>query len=981
MSANGETRNESFDIDVKWNEGRYAVKLPWKDDCLPSSNSYHLCESRLRSLRHKLRKEPSLLSEYSNIIQDQLKAGIVEKVTTEDLKNEKTASQSYYLPHLAVVRKDRETTKVRVVYDGSAKLSKDEKSLNDCLQTGPNHIPHVFNMLANFRKSTVGLTADIEKAFLMVGIQEDQRDFLRFLWLDDPKSENPKIVHYKFTRLVFGLRPSPAILGATILHHLELHKQSDPEIAELLEKSFYVDDLLTGESDNEKALAIYQRAKKIMSEGGFNLRKWSTNSRELQRAIAKSESVTTLSNAPKKTHSVNKEDDESYAKSNTGTSAAAPIDEDIFVKVLGMNWNTHTDEILFNFSELCNYASSLPLTKRSVLKVTAKIFDPMGFLSPLTVEMKILFQELCIEQTKWDTELKGKSLRQWKSFLEELSLIDCYRIPRCYFQPQPIDVQLHGFSDASGRAYAAVVYIRSTYSDGQVNVRLVGSKSRVAPIKRQTIPRLELLGALILARFVNKLKSIGTEFPTVLWTDSMTALCWIKNERVWKQYVGQRVDEIRRLTPKDSWRHCPGEVNPADLPSRGLSAKELSASNTWWNGPSFLYSPSDQWPETSQSAQVEEEEIQRETAKNEPIITHSLVNTSVYDLIDQRIDKIIDIERYNNITKLLRISAYVIRFVNNLKTRAQGKSHRDLNKLTAAELKTAENLWIKSVQASSFAKERSFMTRKDFKSTPPVRITQFGLFLDDEGVIKCKGRINNAPLPALTKNPILLPAKHAFVNLLVKHTHNCVKHNGIKDTLTTLRERFWVLRGRETAKRVIRQCLVCRRYEGIHFKSPHSTDLPNFRVSDDPPFTHVGLDFAGPLYIKGNAADSEDSDLNKVYVCLFTCASTRAVHLELTRGLSVQAFLLAFRRFASRRGLPATIQSVNAKIKVGDIVILKNDSVARAFWKLAKVEKLLPGRDGLVRAAELTVPRGTSSNSTQRLRRPIQHLIPTEVKT
>ena len=180
-------------------------------------------------------------------------------------------------------------------------------------------------------------------------------------------------------------------------------------------------------------------------------------------------------------------------------------------------------------------------------------------------------------------------------------------------------------------------------------------------------------------------------------------------------------------------------------------------------------------------------------------------------------------------------------------------------------------------------------------------------------LIKCKGRINNAPLPALTKNPILLPAKHAFVNLLVKHTHNCVKHNGIKDTLTTLRERFGVLRGRETAKRVIRQCLVCRRYEGIPFKSPPSTDLPNFRVSDDPPFTHVGLDFAGPLYIKGNAADSEDSDLNKVYVCLFTCASTRAVHLELTRGLSVQAFLLAFRRFASRRGLPATIQSDNAK--------------------------------------------------------------------
>ena len=181
-----------------------------------------------------------------------------------------------------------------------------------------------------------------------------------------------------------------------------------------------------------------------------------------------------------------------------GLSANTPLDEDIFVKVLGMNWNTLHDEIIFSFTEFYNYANSLPLTKRSVLKVTAKIYDPMGFLSPLTVKMKILFQELCIEKTIWDIELKGESLRKWKSFLQDLILIDCYRIPRCYFARQLVDIQLHGFSDASVRAYPAVVYIRSTYSDGQVEVRLVASKSRVAPIKRQTIPRLELLGALIL---------------------------------------------------------------------------------------------------------------------------------------------------------------------------------------------------------------------------------------------------------------------------------------------------------------------------------------------------------------------------------------------------------------------------------------------------------------------------------------------------
>ena len=1147
LTANGEGKNESFEIDVKRNGDRYEVKLPWKEDCHPSSNGYQLCESRLRSLHHRLRKDSSLLSEYDNIIQQQLKAGIVEEVPTEELTN-KAASQSYYLPHLAVVRKDRETTKVRVVYDGSAKASKKEKSLNDCLQTGPNNLPHVFDMLANFRKNIVGLTADIEKAFLMVGIQDDQRDFLRFLWLDNPSSENPKIIHLKFTRLVFGLRPSPAILGETILHHLELHKQSDPEIAEILGKSFYVDDLLTGECNDEKALAIYQRAKKLMAEGGFNLRKWKTNSPELQREIAESESVAKSISE----QNVNKDDDESYAKANTqGLSSNTPIDEDIFVKVLGMNWNTHTDEIIFSFSSLSKYASSLPLTKRSVLKVTAKIYDPMGFLSPLTVEMKILFQELCLEKTNWDTELKGESLRRWKSFLKELSLVDCYRIPRCYFVRQPVDIQLHGFSDASERAYAAVVYVRSTYSDGQVEVRLVASKSRVAPIKRQTIPRLELLGALILARLVNKLKSLGDEIPVTLWTDSMSTLCWIKNERIWKQYVGQRVDEIRRLTPTNAWRHCPGEINPADLPSRGLRSKELSSCKTWWNGPNFLRNPVDQWPEMSQPAQTEEDEIQREAIKNEPVITHSMVNTSSRDAPDHGIDKIIDIERFSSITNLLRVTAYVNRFINNLKMKTQRKSQRNLNELRADELKNAEILWINAVQKSAFTEELSFLKRNDSKSTPPIRVAQFGLFLNEDQTIRCKGRIDNASLPASSKFPILLPPRHPFVNLLVKQAHDLVKHSGINATLTTLRERLWILRGRETVKKIIRRCVVCRRYETTPCKPTHFADLPDNRVSEDPPFTHVGLDFAGPLYVNEprTSSGNTSADSNKVYVCLFTCASTRAVHLELTRGLNVQDFLLAFRKFASRRGLPATIQSdnaktfqssskeirkiarsqevwrylannqitwnfivekapwwggywerlvrsikspikkvigrstlsydemstllteveavinarpltyvyddqesvshpltpsdliygrristspnsqyyetvstfnsltrrlkhhrhllgqitrrwrseyltslreqaakgsnargVNAKLKVGDIVILKNDSVTRAFWKLGKVEELLPGRDGVVRAAVITVSRGTSS-SNQRLRRPIQHLIPIEVKS
>ena len=225
-----------------------------------------------------------MLTQYDQVIKEQLEEGIVEKVeknATEPLQGE----FAHFIPHLPVVRKDRVTSKTRIVYDASSKSSPTDKSLNDCLKTGPNLIPHIFNLLARFRLHKIGLCSDIQRAFLMVGIQEDHRKFLSFLCFDDPNSDHPKIDEYRFTRLVFGLCPSPAILGTVIVHHLKQYRQSAPEMADLLEKSLYVGDLITGEETEEAALAVYKSTKRIMSEGGFNLRKWKSNSRQLQETI------------------------------------------------------------------------------------------------------------------------------------------------------------------------------------------------------------------------------------------------------------------------------------------------------------------------------------------------------------------------------------------------------------------------------------------------------------------------------------------------------------------------------------------------------------------------------------------------------------------------------------------------------------------------------------------------------------------------
>ena len=919
--------------DIHFNGHQYEIGLPWKEDLQPSTNSYRLSESRLRSLHFKLKKDPDLLRDYDRIIREQEQTGIVERVPEEETASNVDKGQVYYSPHHAVIRKDRETTKVRIVYDGSAKSSKKELSLNDCLETGDNYIPHIFDMLASFRNNPVGLTADIEKAFLMVSIKEEDRNMLRFLWFDDPSRDTPKIAQFRFKRLLFGIRPSPSILGATIDHHLRLYKQSEPEMAALLRKSLYVDDLLSGAGDDEKALEIYHKSKKIMADGGFNLRKWNSNSQNVMSEISRFERPQEDSITQRKAQpDVTIEDDRSYAKTTTGSASSSTKDDSV-VKVLGLNWNTVSDELFFDFSSLHTYAMSLPLSKRSVLKVTAKIFDPMGFLTPFTIGLKILFQELCVGKTNWDETLQGTLLGKWNSLLNEIRCFETVRIPRCYFTSNPVEIQVHAFCDASEHAYAAVVFLRSCYEDGRIHVRLAASKSKVAPMTKQSIPRLELLGALSLARLVDKFKvSTGDIHKTIYWTDSMTTLCWIKNQRVWKSYVQHRVDEIRNLTTKDSWRHCPGHLNPADLPSRGLTAKALVACETWWKGPNILYLPESEWPE-NRTTQSEDGVALQEVVKNPPVTVHSLVN-ALASMPEKKIDQIIDINRFHDLTKVLRVTALVLKAVKSFKSQVTDKKStvKERMRLNAAELKEAEHLWIRSVQASAFSKEIAFLLSKDHSSAPPAYVTQFGLFLDD-GIIKCKGRLNNALLPVNTRNPILLPAKHEFTWLLIKQSHESVKHGGIRDTLTTLRERYWVLRGREAVKKFTRGCIICRKHEGTPYGPLPPADLPSYRVSEDPPFTHIGLDFAGPLYIETKNTEVEVKESQKVYICLFTCASTRAVHLELTQALSVKSFLLAFRRFSSRRGLPATITSDNAKTFRSSSQDIRKIARAEEVWR------------------------------------------------
>ena len=388
------------EVRFKEDEGRYEVNLPWKTDSTPKSDGYLMCVNRLRQLHSRLKKDKSLLGDYNNIIKEQEKAGIVEPVS-------RPQESGHFLPHHGVIRQDKETTKLRVVFDGSAKSGKDSLALNDCLEKGPNLVPHLFDTVVKFRGYPIGIVADIEKAFHQIQIAPDDRRMLKFLWFDDIEKERPEIKQYQFRRLPFGLTPSPAFLASTIRHHLSLYQEREPKIVSLLRDSLYVDDFAGGAYEDTEALQIYDKSKKLMKNGGFTLRKWNSNSKSLRENIAAQETakLTRLEEEQTKQFTREKETTEEFKDTIIITEeslmsfktqqASSVSDEVCHVKFLGINWNVDTNEFRYDLTELASYAQSLPATKRSVLKLSAKVFDPMGLVTPFTVNMKMLFQTLC----------------------------------------------------------------------------------------------------------------------------------------------------------------------------------------------------------------------------------------------------------------------------------------------------------------------------------------------------------------------------------------------------------------------------------------------------------------------------------------------------------------------------------------------------------------------------------------------------------
>ena len=840
---------------------RYEMGLMWKTDSRPVSN-YRAIKNRTGRMIESLGEEST--TEYQEKLSDMLRDEVIEEapstsaggeVGTTGISPAGTASNrsatstepstaarsgedsSLGIPPVGEASDTdafflphhgiRQNGKLRIVFDGSAKDGTGQ-SLNDYLNPGENLLRQLSAVVLCFRTGNVACQADIKAAFHQVAIPESDRRYLQFLWHDQV---------LRFARVPFGLSCSPYMLLKTISMHVAEYAGTDPELCSKIMSGSYMDDICITFKDKEEAQAGIERVGQIFSDARMELH-----------------------------------------KVRTSGETSPPS------KLLGMLWSTETDYLADVIPDI-----PCPSTKSELLSAVAKPFDPLGVLTPWLIGAKIIFQSTwrSLPTLGWDDPLPADAQRQVEKWWSGTSK-ENVPFPRVFAHlGETEDVTFHVFCDASKSAYCTAVY-----AEHGGESRLVMAKGRLAPLNPHlTIPRLELMAALIGARLMNFIQqTLKLDSPVVVfWTDSTDVLHWLWNVKPRKVFVENRVLSILALTRPEQWRHVRGIDNPADLGTRGTSLSELGGSKMWWNGPSFILGDFDPNGSTgspeplSASATKETKETKEETTPKFSLVVNETTS------IQQR-QRIFDITTCSTLKQVVNRTSWAMRFVRN----ARGdRANRTTGPLTPEERRDALHFWIREAQQNAFhADLEALENGRSLLITS--QLTKLRPQLDESGIICSVPRTNEPMLP-------VLPELAYITTLIIDEAHQRCFHQGVRATLALLSGEYLVRR--RSVKRVVDTCRRCRRYRGLNYR-PDDGSLPSFRTEPSRPFAKVGMVFFGPLYV---------SDNKKVWVLLITCATSRAVHLELVASQGVEDVKLALRRFFALRGTPVLVFSDNAR--------------------------------------------------------------------
>lgn len=866
-------------------DGKYTVRLPLLPECdrrlLGDSRKTAL--SQFYSLERRMGRNPEFRDKYVNFMKEYLELGHMQ-ISTFDFNS---GLEHYFIGHHGVFKKSGDVSKIRVVFNGSEKTSSGV-SLNDCLYCGERLQNDITDIILNFRWPRIVFTADVKMMFRQTWIHPDDRRYQLIFWRSSPSE--PLLV-YELCTNTYGLKSSPFI-SIRCLHQVAYdasgavgstsNNASDrclsapvqleemPRAARLLIKNSYVDDLNGGEDTLEDALELRDELIKLMQLAGYELRKWSSNVPQLLDGLP-----TDYLETPRH-----------FDGFDTGG----------LIKVLGIQWDPVSD----SFTYTVNLPSDGTVTRRKILSLVARLYDPLGWISPVIFSLKLVLQSLLCSsvegnennsrKVEWDSPAPANVVQRYQEIVVDLPRLQEISLPRCLKPNFQARYSLHGFSDGSSLGFSAAVYIRAEAPDGTGDIKLLIAKSRVAPLRTKlTIPKLELNGAKLLTALLNHVVShmeANIRFDEVIaWCDSTIVLAWLRTPAHRLQvFEGNRVSEINSSKINITWRHVPSEMNCADIASRGSTAAALLTNDLWWN-PQWLSRPSNTWPKNYLEFPSDLLPGLRAQTK---LVNIGILNSD-FDLL----------ERFSSFDKLINVTAYLLRFANNCKN----KNFRKSGNILVSERRNAILCLIRQVQEAYFGEDIC-----NLKSGKIIKnhLRRLSLFIDNNNLLRVGGRIKYSDLSYDARHPILLPSEGKFTELLVTHYHQVYCHVGANTLAAILSRNYWIISARRITRQITFKCIQCYRSRAKPTQ-PYMADLPPDRIRGVRPFLGVATDFAGPYFIKSSTL--RNPKIQKCYLCVFVCLATKAVHLEIVADLSVEAFVAAFTRFVSRRGLPSLIRS------------------------------------------------------------------------
>lgn len=882
----------TLEMTTKFDGTSWETGLLWRDEnvALPPSKSNAL--NRLVSIEKRMKRDPTFADMYRSKFKEYLDKGYMMKVDPNMTCDNR---REWYIPHFGVYNPNK-PGKLRLVFDAAAKSA--GVSLNDKLFKGPDLIRPITSVLMNFRRHNVVLTGDIADMFHRVRVREEDQVSQRFLWRDGDMSREPDI--YQLNRLMFGSTSSPTSAIYVKDKNADRFAEQYPEAVRATKEDMYVDDCLTGADSTDDAIKLRQDLSFINDSGNFHLCKWTSNS------------PLVLSSIPAELRAEGVKDFEEKATLPTERVLGLWYDpvEDVFT--FKTNFHKVEPEIL----------EGRQPTKREMSRLVMSLYDPLGFIGHYKIKGIMMLQGTWRTDIGWDDEVPDTIYDDWKVWLEQLPETTNVKIPRqYYFGVSSSASEMHMFVDASEEAFAAVCYLRST-TGVKVVVAFVGSKARVSPIRKLTIPRLELQAALLGARLAQTVKE---ELNIVIsathfWSDSRTVLCWLRSESArFKEFVANRVCEIQDITCVGDWHWVPTALNVADDATRFSKPADLSPTSRWFNGPDFLKDEPEFWPreKTSKTDDFEAEVFAIDTEPSE----------SPY---------LVEPTKFSNYNRLVRATAGVHAAAKHWMRKTIRKDDvsetfppctkicvtkpvRFISHLQPDQIETGEKLLLKATQEDAFSDDLDSLSLGE-PLPKGSKIKKLSPYLESDGLIRMSGRIGAAEAPDDTKHQIILPAKNHVVDLLIDREHVANAHQGQETVFNNLQQRFWITDGRNAVKKAWIRCWTCKVRKAKPIV-PEMGSLPHYRLAyRQPCFTFTGVDFFGPMLVKVGR------NHEKRWGVLFTCMVTRAVHLEVAHGMSTDDMLMVLSRFIDTRGRPKTIISDNGTNLTG-----ANNEMKRAF--------------------------------------------------